>query len=275
MRDNTIQHLCNLPASLQVGNFYVNRINKVEIETLSNLIHLGLGYNELTENDLGFLKDLNHLIHLDLSYNRIVNPNRALDFISLSPSLQSLILQGNPCVLFSSYRSFWLQSLPSLHILDGVPKGPDSCANESTLMQCILSISIAHASGEISCQMEEQVAPVETKKGSSDKKGDTKKGTLLNPGRMIEAEAFFIVSLWPALAPIATDYFPLNLEWTNQEDGIMHGCVSLSCTFSQILQIDPTVLLRDYLQSEFKREEVYLQGINYTKKVPHKIQKIL
>ncbi|EFC49185.1 predicted protein [Naegleria gruberi] len=106
-----------LPANIFGVNAYSNIITKsIPLASFGNLIHLGLGYNRLT--DLSFLNECEQLASLDVSFNDLDNLESTIGILSKLPKLMSLNMQGNCFCMFDSYRGAVLTNVPQIKLLD-------------------------------------------------------------------------------------------------------------------------------------------------------------
>jgi len=89
-----------------------------------HLLHLGLSYNRLSNNqqtNCFFIPHLwPHLKSLDLSFNDFDQLSTTVAGLQSLPSLKSLALQGNPLSLLPNYRRYVINALKNLSHLDDV-----------------------------------------------------------------------------------------------------------------------------------------------------------
>ena len=106
-RLSTVEHL---PPSLRILHAYDNQVASVSLEygAARSLIHLGLGYNAVSDA-VRLARALEGgapaLRCLDLSFNSITDLRDTALLVSL-PSITSLWLAGNPVALLPAYRAF-------------------------------------------------------------------------------------------------------------------------------------------------------------------------
>ncbi|NXN95930.1 LRC43 protein, partial [Rhinopomastus cyanomelas] len=121
----------NLPRTLKVLELCCNAVADLQdlcTQPPPELQHLGLGYNKLC----GPLQDnyltadfWPNLVSLDLSFNSLTDLVGLVSQLSSLQKLRILVLRGNPLALVTTYRSFIVDSLPKLSILDDTHIGPD------------------------------------------------------------------------------------------------------------------------------------------------------
>jgi hypothetical protein len=97
-----------------------------EIVTRGNqfpsLIHLGISYNQLTDDSLPAIKSsFPKLFCLDISHNRLESITKTLKVLLTLLDLRMIYLLGNPLMLSSNYRQVLKSKLSKLKILDGTP----------------------------------------------------------------------------------------------------------------------------------------------------------
>ncbi len=84
---------------------------------MTQLLHLGLSYNTLTNILPGQQWLPSQLISLDLGYNHLYNLKETLDSLTLLKNLKNLVLIGNPICLVKAYTSSMITML-NLYSLD-------------------------------------------------------------------------------------------------------------------------------------------------------------
>ncbi|XP_058231359.1 leucine-rich repeat-containing protein 43-like [Hemibagrus wyckioides] len=137
----------NLPKTLKVLELYGNQISSLKSLSTDfppHLLHLGLGNNRLgSPEDLQcFTADRwPQLMSLDLSWSGYTEQYALVDVLSQLPRLRSLVLEGNPLTLTTSYPGFTLDSLLHLLYLDGNQVTPDDRHRFSGLAKLRASIS--------------------------------------------------------------------------------------------------------------------------------------
>ncbi|XP_026176855.1 leucine-rich repeat-containing protein 43-like isoform X2 [Mastacembelus armatus] len=115
----------NLPNTLKILELRANRLSA--LSSLTNhppprLQYLGLGFNSLGSHDIAHLTGRHwpHLVCLDLSDCEFQDQPALLNSLSTLPCLKTLMLQGNPFTLVSSFPGFTVDSLPQLCFLDAL-----------------------------------------------------------------------------------------------------------------------------------------------------------
>eukprot|EP00939_MAST-03C_sp_MAST-3C-sp1_P004576 g4576.t1 len=122
---NRIASLGPLPKSLKVLNAYNNKLQSIERTKRSpaidfpDLIGLGLGYNNFLDAST-VVENFPSLRVLDLSYNSLTSIECVVETLRGLKSLSHLALMGNPCSLLLGYRRYVVSALPTLVELDGV-----------------------------------------------------------------------------------------------------------------------------------------------------------
>ena len=97
---NPLGSLQCLPKTLVVLNVYNCYIRSVGATVLPNLLHLGIGYNEIEDEVLSQFPDIfPSILSLDISYNHVCNFKGAMTTFSSMPKTTQLLLWGNPCTL--------------------------------------------------------------------------------------------------------------------------------------------------------------------------------
>ena len=118
---NSIVTLQHLPSSLDSLCAYANEISAIDTRTCAKLRtrHVGLGYNRLTDGQLtNLIVAFPNVIVLDISFNALTNLDFVLSKLDLCPSLEHLVLYGNPLAMTYGYRAAVLAALPRLRTLD-------------------------------------------------------------------------------------------------------------------------------------------------------------
>ncbi|PRP87570.1 hypothetical protein PROFUN_04597 [Planoprotostelium fungivorum] len=140
---NYLEIIDNLPDSVQVLNAFGNRIIDVRsCKFPPNLIHLGLGYNDLTDID-GLKED--NLLSLDLSYNRMSDLSSCLETLKKMPNIKQLMLTGNPFCILREYRTLVIDALPQLTVLDEVTITKEERNSSRPKYQApVIHVQIAH-----------------------------------------------------------------------------------------------------------------------------------
>ncbi|KAL9654603.1 hypothetical protein ABK040_006665 [Willaertia magna] len=122
---NRIVKIDSLPRNIFSLNAFSNNIEKVcNLKNFSNLLHLGLGGNQIS--NLNFLEGCTALMSVDLSFNNLLNMQDVLTSLSTLPSLKMLNLQGNCFTLLECYRGAVFSTIPGLETLDEVAYNEDS-----------------------------------------------------------------------------------------------------------------------------------------------------
>ncbi len=130
---NRITNIRFLPPKLQALQAYDNCIARLDLSQsfcAPNILHLGLGHNEIAY--LNWLEDFDQLRILDLSYNQISDLENALWFLKNLRFLQVVHLEGNPCSLLPGYRRRVLSALPQVTILDGIAVDDVPCFKDES-----------------------------------------------------------------------------------------------------------------------------------------------
>ncbi|XP_029294705.1 leucine-rich repeat-containing protein 43-like [Cottoperca gobio] len=114
----------NLPSTLKILELRANRLSALNSPTNGpplRLQYLGLGSNRLgSDDDICYLTGRHwpQLVCLDLSDCEFQDQRALLSALSTLPCLRTLVLEGNPFTLASSYPGFTVDSLPQLSCLD-------------------------------------------------------------------------------------------------------------------------------------------------------------
>eukprot|EP01064_Diplonema_japonicum_P013877 TRINITY_DN21411_c0_g1_i1.p1 TRINITY_DN21411_c0_g1~~TRINITY_DN21411_c0_g1_i1.p1 ORF type:complete len:706 (+),score=212.39 TRINITY_DN21411_c0_g1_i1:43-2160(+) len=122
---NQIKVLENMPHNLSVLHMCGNQVNLIHPTGLpSNLIHLGLAYNKLT--NVKGLQDAGILRSLDISHNLLCDIDEIQRLLHVLKQLQKVVLKGNPFTLLPYYRQMVIKdSLLGLSVLDDIPITPE------------------------------------------------------------------------------------------------------------------------------------------------------
>ncbi|XP_072296908.1 leucine-rich repeat and coiled-coil domain-containing protein 1 [Eucyclogobius newberryi] len=129
LSSNSISHIEGLSSltSLRTLNLSCNLITKVEgLNGLVNLTRLNLSYNQINNlTGLLYLHGPQHkLNHLSLHSNRLDSIDHLLQCLLGLHSLKEVVLYkdgtDNPLCRSPGYREIVLQSLPQIHVLDGL-----------------------------------------------------------------------------------------------------------------------------------------------------------
>ncbi|KAM9858626.1 leucine-rich repeat-containing protein 43-like [Aulostomus maculatus] len=121
----------NLPRTLKMLELRANHLS--ELSSLTGHPPPHLHYLGLASNSLGYHDDVTHLtgehwpqlVCLDLSNCEFQAQRTLLDALSTLPCLRTLLLDGNPFTLVSSYPGVTLDSLPLLSYLDASKISPE------------------------------------------------------------------------------------------------------------------------------------------------------
>ncbi|KAL3975782.1 tubulin polyglutamylase TTLL2 [Sarotherodon galilaeus] len=115
----------NLPGTLKILELRANRLSSLDSLTSGapppHLQYLGLSSNTLgSQNDVAHLTGRHwpQLVCLDLSDCGFQDQQALLNGLSTLPCLRTLLLEGNPFTLASSYPGLTVDSLPQLSCLD-------------------------------------------------------------------------------------------------------------------------------------------------------------
>lgn len=114
----------HLPPKLQELNLTGNLITDIVTrgQQFPSLIHLGISYNQLTDEFLPVLKaSFPKLFCLDISHNRLESITKTLKVLLTMNDLRMLYLIGNPLMLAFNYRQVIKKKLQKLKMLDGTP----------------------------------------------------------------------------------------------------------------------------------------------------------
>uniref|UniRef100_A0AAZ1Y3L6 Leucine rich repeat containing 43 n=1 Tax=Oreochromis aureus TaxID=47969 RepID=A0AAZ1Y3L6_OREAU len=114
----------NLPGTLKILELRANRLSS--LDSLASGAPPRLQYLGLSSNTLGSQNDVAHLtgrhwpqlVCLDLSDCGFQDQQALLNGLSTLPCLRTLLLEGNPFTLASSYPGLTVDSLPQLSCLD-------------------------------------------------------------------------------------------------------------------------------------------------------------
>jgi protein TilB len=120
-----IENLDKYCRNLQILYLQSNQISKIgTIYLIENLHKLkSLKYLQLALNNIRTIENLEHcesLEKLDLTVN-FIEDLTCLENLKDNSLLRQLYLVGNPCTEDEDYRSFVIEMLPQLQILDGKP----------------------------------------------------------------------------------------------------------------------------------------------------------
>ncbi|KAM3611060.1 uncharacterized protein V6R79_012922 [Siganus canaliculatus] len=113
----------NLPRTLKILELRANQLSALNHLTSCPpppLQYLGLASNSLGSHDTSHLTGRHwpHLVCLDLDDCEFEDQQTLLDALSTLPCLRTLVLEGNPFTLASSYPGVTVDSLPQLSCLD-------------------------------------------------------------------------------------------------------------------------------------------------------------
>lgn len=128
---NKLQTLQYLPPNLRVLNVYANKIETINVSSVPPLLHLGIGYNELSSAS-SLAPFSRTLTSLDLSQNRLSDLGDLVNVLRSFGKLQHIRLKGNPLCLNKYYRYAVAHHLPSLSHIDGLPVPLLSSSTTST-----------------------------------------------------------------------------------------------------------------------------------------------
>ncbi|CAG9862846.1 unnamed protein product [Phyllotreta striolata] len=107
LRDINGSHLPRNLKILELNNNFISNVDHLTTNAPKRLLYLGLGRNCLNNNSsLHLLSDCGHfqeLCCLDLSQNDIYDLNATIKSLSSLHSLDSLLLEGNPCYMDPFY----------------------------------------------------------------------------------------------------------------------------------------------------------------------------
>eukprot|EP00112_Aurelia_sp_Birch-Aquarium-sp1_P010801 Seg2294.8 transcript_id=Seg2294.8/GoldUCD/mRNA.D3Y31 product="Leucine-rich repeat-containing protein 43" protein_id=Seg2294.8/GoldUCD/D3Y31 len=113
----------NLPKGLEVLELYGNHLSDINTlpRSLPSLTHLGVGKNALP-TIIGSIppNTWSNMLSLDFSFNSLSGLRETLNALTNLPTLNNLLLQGNPLFLSSCYRGLVVDTLKQLNILDDV-----------------------------------------------------------------------------------------------------------------------------------------------------------
>lgn len=116
---NGIRDIKHLPTNLKVLQAYMNGITDISTPPMRNVVHCGLGSNELLPLHVTMIGEkFAGLLSLDLSYNRLHGMSDVLQSLRGLRQVRHLYLFGNPCTLVENYRCLVLRTLPHLRVLD-------------------------------------------------------------------------------------------------------------------------------------------------------------
>lgn len=114
-----------LPHSLEQLVLYNNSINTIDPSIfLPNLQYLNLGFNKLTNSNLGEQSKLAIgnsfpvLLSLDLSFNNIEDLSEVTNSLKAVVSLRMLGIEGNPLCLLRNWKSILIDELQQIKVLD-------------------------------------------------------------------------------------------------------------------------------------------------------------
>ncbi len=123
---NPLGSLQSLPKTLVVLNVYNCHIRSIGSAVLPNLLHLGIGYNEVDDEVLSHFPNIfPSMLSLDISYNYICNFNKTMQTLSSMAKTTQLLLWGNPCTLIRGYTSHALAALQKVTRFDDNKIGAD------------------------------------------------------------------------------------------------------------------------------------------------------
>ncbi|XP_078680272.1 leucine-rich repeat-containing protein 43-like isoform X1 [Branchiostoma floridae x Branchiostoma belcheri] len=120
---NLLEHVnsTHLPPNLEVLELCANQIRTLDSLCVQPppLLHLGLGYNHITDVDEYLTGHYwPKLLSIDLGFNHLSDLLDVVRKVSELPKLRNLVLQGNPLALVPGYRGYTIDSLKKLSILD-------------------------------------------------------------------------------------------------------------------------------------------------------------
>ncbi|XP_078599527.1 leucine-rich repeat-containing protein 43-like isoform X4 [Branchiostoma floridae x Branchiostoma japonicum] len=120
---NLLEHVnsTHLPPNLEVLELCANQIRTLDSLCVQPppLLHLGLGYNHITDVDEYLTGHYwPKLLSIDLGFNHLSDLLDVVRKVSELPRLRNLVLQGNPLALVPGYRGYTIDSLKKLSILD-------------------------------------------------------------------------------------------------------------------------------------------------------------
>ncbi|CAH1232431.1 DNAAF1 [Branchiostoma lanceolatum] len=120
---NLLEHVnsTHLPPNLEVLELCANQIRNLDSLCVQPppLLHLGLGYNHITDVDEYLTGHYwPKLLSIDLGFNHLSDLLDVVRKVSELPKLRNLVLQGNPLALVPGYRGYTIDSLKKLTILD-------------------------------------------------------------------------------------------------------------------------------------------------------------
>ncbi|CAH1802398.1 unnamed protein product, partial [Owenia fusiformis] len=148
----------NLPPNLHVLELCANKIEDLAdlVHNPPPLIHLGLGYNNITFTDDYITGEYwPGVLSLDLSHNSLCDLMDIVRKLQTMPKLRNLILQGNPLALVPGYRGYVIDSIRRLDVLDDIRITADekhhfkglARRREFILDECKLIIKVPHLNG--------------------------------------------------------------------------------------------------------------------------------
>jgi hypothetical protein len=118
---NSLSEIHYFPSKVKILHLNANRFTKQpNLTSATNLLHLGLSFNDLIDFDATFLP--NSITSVDLAWNKLVDLDSVSISLSFLPHLKILCLLGNPLFLRPDYYATLLAQLQQLSILDDTPK---------------------------------------------------------------------------------------------------------------------------------------------------------
>lgn len=170
---NPLGMLRRLPETLVILNVYNCNIREIGDMVLPNLVHLGIGYNEINDEVLAkFPEHFPNILSLDIGYNHLTNFRKTTDSLGGVPKLMQLMLFGNPCCLIRGYTSLALQALQKLARFDNVPVGADDREHYDEVLRRLVEEEKA---AQPSSEVEEVVAAVGGEDGGEEENKDAEK----------------------------------------------------------------------------------------------------
>lgn len=102
---NKLETLEYLPPNLKELHCASNQLVSINTKPVKSLIHIGLAYNQLTENEIPKIAMcFPNLFSVDMSFNKVCCLQTIVDSFKHCAGLKMLNFKGNPVVLAKNYR---------------------------------------------------------------------------------------------------------------------------------------------------------------------------